>query len=42
MRERLAIAKEKAFEAIHEGGSSEVAFAKFLRDMEVENAIAHG
>jgi hypothetical protein len=42
LRERLAIVKEKALEVIHEGGSSEVAFAKFLRNMEVENAIAHG
>ena len=36
LRERLAVVKEKASEAIHEGGSSEAAFAKFLRDMEVE------
>jgi hypothetical protein len=36
LRERLAIVKEKGLEAIHEGGSSEAAFAKFLRDMEVE------
>ncbi|CAD6247245.1 unnamed protein product [Miscanthus lutarioriparius] len=36
LRVRLAVVKEKASEAIHEGGSSEAAFAKFLRDMEVE------
>ncbi|RLM61707.1 anthocyanidin 5,3-O-glucosyltransferase-like [Panicum miliaceum] len=33
LRERLAVTKEKALEAIKEGGSSEEAFAKFIRDL---------
>uniref|UniRef100_A0A0A8Y0N0 Uncharacterized protein n=1 Tax=Arundo donax TaxID=35708 RepID=A0A0A8Y0N0_ARUDO len=31
LRERLAVAREKALEAIKEGGSSEAAFAEFIR-----------
>ncbi|CAN6341314.1 unnamed protein product [Urochloa humidicola] len=34
LRERLAVAREKALEATEEGGSSEVAFDEFLRDLE--------
>ncbi|CAL4909219.1 unnamed protein product [Urochloa decumbens] len=34
LRERLAMAREKALEATKEGGSSEVAFAEFLTDLE--------
>ncbi|KAF8727340.1 hypothetical protein HU200_018942 [Digitaria exilis] len=34
LRERLAVARDKALEATKEGGSSEVAFAEFLRDLE--------
>ncbi|KAL6609614.1 hypothetical protein ACP70R_039583 [Stipagrostis hirtigluma subsp. patula] len=34
LRERLMLTKEKALEAIKEGGSSEVAFAEFLTDLE--------
>jgi hypothetical protein len=37
LRERLEVAREKALEATKEGGSSEVAFAKFLRDLESSN-----
>jgi UDP:flavonoid glycosyltransferase YjiC (YdhE family) len=33
LRERLAVTKDRALEATKEGGSSEVAFAKFLRDL---------
>ncbi|KAG2582927.1 anthocyanidin 5,3-O-glucosyltransferase-like [Panicum virgatum] len=33
LRERLAVTKEKALEAIKECGSSEEAFAKFIRDL---------
>jgi UDP:flavonoid glycosyltransferase YjiC (YdhE family) len=33
LRERLAVTKEKALEAIKEGGSSKEAFAKFIRDL---------
>ncbi|XP_062231952.1 anthocyanidin 5,3-O-glucosyltransferase-like [Phragmites australis] len=34
LRERLAVAREKALEAIKEGGSSEVAIAEFIRSGE--------
>ncbi|WVZ99328.1 hypothetical protein U9M48_044649 [Paspalum notatum var. saurae] len=34
LRQRLAVARDKALEANKEGGSSEVAFAEFLRDLE--------
>ncbi|CAL5002908.1 unnamed protein product [Urochloa decumbens] len=33
LRERLAVVKEKAMEAIKEGGSSEAGFVKFLSDL---------
>ncbi|RLN05529.1 anthocyanidin 5,3-O-glucosyltransferase-like [Panicum miliaceum] len=33
LRERLAVTKEKALKAIKEGGFSEEAFAKFIRDL---------
>ncbi|WVZ94055.1 hypothetical protein U9M48_039997 [Paspalum notatum var. saurae] len=36
LRERLAVAKEKAMEAINEDGSSEAALADFFRDFEAE------
>jgi UDP:flavonoid glycosyltransferase YjiC (YdhE family) len=38
LRERLAVAREKALEATKEGGSSVVAFAEFMRDMEKRNS----
>jgi hypothetical protein len=38
LRERLALARRKALEAIEEGGSSEVAFAEFMRDLEKRNS----
>jgi hypothetical protein len=44
LREMLVAAKKMAFEAIGEGGSSEVAFAEFLRDLEnisVENGVCN-
>ncbi|KAL6609612.1 hypothetical protein ACP70R_039581 [Stipagrostis hirtigluma subsp. patula] len=34
LRERLMLTKEKALEAIKDGGSSDVAFAEFLKDLE--------
>jgi hypothetical protein len=33
LRERLALAKEKAAEALADGGQSRVAFEEFLKDM---------
>ncbi|KAJ1268019.1 hypothetical protein BS78_07G104900 [Paspalum vaginatum] len=36
LRDRIAVAKEKAMEAINEGGSSDGAFADFLRDFGAE------
>ncbi|XP_062180199.1 anthocyanidin 5,3-O-glucosyltransferase-like [Phragmites australis] len=42
LRERLAVAREKALEAIKEGGSSEVAFAEFLRDLEKTSSSENG
>ncbi|KAL6618899.1 hypothetical protein ACP70R_034038 [Stipagrostis hirtigluma subsp. patula] len=40
LRERLMLTKEKALEAIKEGGSSEVAFAEFLTDLEKKKKIS--
>lgn len=37
LRERLVVAREMALEATKEGGSSEVAFADFLRDLETKS-----
>jgi hypothetical protein len=34
LREMLVVARKMALEAIGEGGSSKVAFAEFLRDLE--------
>ncbi|TVU21439.1 hypothetical protein EJB05_31072, partial [Eragrostis curvula] len=34
LREKLVVAREKALEAIKEGGSSQVAFAEFMKDLE--------
>ena len=42
LRERLAVAREKALEATKEGGSSEVAFAEFLRDLEKKSSYGGG
>ncbi|TKW26249.1 hypothetical protein SEVIR_3G175500v4 [Setaria viridis] len=42
LRERLAVAREKALEATKEGGSSEVAFAEFLRDLEKKSSYGNG
>jgi general stress protein YciG len=42
LRERLAVAREKALEATKEGGSSVVAFAEFMRDMEKRNSSENG
>ena len=41
LRERLAVAREKALGATKEGGSSEVAFAEFLRDLD-KSSSANG
>ncbi|TKW09572.1 hypothetical protein SEVIR_6G111600v4 [Setaria viridis] len=41
-RERLAVTKDGALEAIKEGGSSEVAFAKFLRDLGQTSSSENG
>ncbi|KAK3135020.1 hypothetical protein QOZ80_5BG0413630 [Eleusine coracana subsp. coracana] len=38
LRDRLAVAREKAVEAIQEGGSSEMALAEFIRDLENRNS----
>jgi hypothetical protein len=35
LRERLAAARKMALDAIGEGGSSDLVFAQFLRDLEV-------
>ncbi|CAN6346100.1 unnamed protein product [Urochloa humidicola] len=42
LRERLAVAREKAVEATKEGGSSEVAFDEFLRDLEKKSTGSYG
>ena len=42
LRERLAVAREKALEATKEGGSSEVALAEFLRDLEKKSSYGGG
>uniref|UniRef100_A0A0A9GRN1 Uncharacterized protein n=1 Tax=Arundo donax TaxID=35708 RepID=A0A0A9GRN1_ARUDO len=42
LRERLTVAREKALEAIWEGGSAELAFAKFLTDLEKKNGTENG
>jgi hypothetical protein len=42
LRGRLAVAREKALEATKEGGSSVVAFAEFMTDMEKRNSTENG
>jgi UDP:flavonoid glycosyltransferase YjiC (YdhE family) len=42
LRERLAVAQEKALEAIKGGGSSIVAFAEFMRDKEKRSSSENG
>jgi hypothetical protein len=42
LRERLAVARHKALEAIEQGGSSEVAFAEFMRHLERRNSSQNG
>ncbi|KAL6851754.1 hypothetical protein ACP4OV_020318 [Aristida adscensionis] len=42
LKERLMLAKERAFETIKHDGSSELAFAEFLRDLEKKNASQNG
>ncbi|CAD6333135.1 unnamed protein product [Miscanthus lutarioriparius] len=39
LRERLAVAREKALGATMEGGSSEMAFAEFLRDLDKSSSV---
>ena len=39
LRERLAVAREKALEATRECGSSQVAFAEFLRDLDKSSSV---
>jgi hypothetical protein len=42
LRESLAVAQEKALEAIRESGSSVVAFAEFMREMEKRSSPENG
>ncbi|CAO2201278.1 unnamed protein product [Urochloa humidicola] len=42
LRDRLAVAKEKAMEAIEEGGSSEAGFVKFLSDLGQTSSSGNG